>query len=197
MQKNKLLIVQKRFNKNINYFKSENLTIVDFSSQDFYLKVNVKNNINNIINVIAIIQSHNKNHHIEYSIINKQNKININVFFIVLNDAKINSTLLIKNTKASKNNEVDMKAHGLILDSKSKIDIKPIFNFLSNQINAKHSVKIGTININELDYLKSRGIKQTKAEFVLSQSKINSILKYIDQKQRNKIMMRINEIIGK
>ncbi len=197
MSKNKLLIIDNKFNETLNLFGNEKWTIVNFSSQDFSLKINVKNNVTNIINMIAIVQTNDTTYTIDYLVTDQQNKITINIFFIVLNQGKINSTIIIKNTSTSKNNNIDMRAYGLILDNESKIIIKPIFNFLSNQIDAKHSVKIGTININELNYLKTRGIKRSTAELILIQSKINNILKYVEEKQKNKIMIKINEIIGK
>lgn len=81
---------------------------------------------------------------------------------------------------------INIKINGINDGNKSIVIGVPKFLFKHNGIDAKHALSIGTINLNEINYLMSRGISYQKSKFLLSKIKILSIFNVLKDSDRIK-----------
>ena len=171
----------------INSNSNSNLTlnITNNSNLKFYNLDMIKENRCIIINVydnveldynLALINTGKNKCNVKVNILGNNSSVNIKVR--VLNTDKQSKIDIICdgniNIKTIDNEFVeDIK--GLILSS-DHIKISPNMDVSTNLVMANHLVTVGSFNIDELFYLKSRGLSELKAKKLLVESFIKNIL---------------------
>ena len=88
--------------------------------------------------------------------------------------------------------------NNIILHPTARVNSKPEINVFANDIQCAHGATIGSIDENQLFYLKSRAISTVTAYQLLLHAAIEELLDYItDNKIRNYINEQLNPIIQK
>ena len=125
----------------------------------------------------------------------KNNNIDLNSNSLLYENSNISFNVCAKN-KSEYENSINLKISALLNDDKSKFSTCPIFDFTTNSIDAKHSVNVGGLNKEELSYIMSRGINENIAKKILITSKIESVVQFLDKKQKQIVNSMISKITG-
>lgn len=114
----------------------------------------------------------------------------------VLNESNVHVELNVYSKLKNNKSKVNIEINGILDGNKSSISGCPQFFFNGNNIEAKHSLNIGAININELNYLYSKGINEKDAKYLLLSSKLFFILNKVDKKEMEIFKQKIINIWG-
>lgn len=99
--------------------------------------------------------------------------------------------------KGMKDSNSSENIKGVILDSSSRIDAKPILKIDYDDVHASHGCAIGTIDSNEIYYLMSRGLTKEDALKIICKSLINPIFREIkDEEFLNETKNILERTIG-
>jgi len=207
---NKILVVEDNIKIDngkylLDYKKESNIKIDgsvildNYSKNNYYLNIEVLNNINLILNKVNIIEDNlkinitlNNDSILEYNmyVINKGiNKVEINIEMLGNNNKAIIKLRVINKTSDSNldiicngkvkentiNNELLEDLKGLIVSTDS-IKISPNMEINTNEVIANHLVTIGSFNKDDLFYLKSKGLSEELARKILLKNFITSNL---------------------
>lgn len=173
-----------------------NFSIVDLNKSNqikFILQANYEN-VSASFNLLLIAKDKQKRIDIECNLESFNNDLKINVFCLAFDNSKIKVFIKAKNTNKKKN-DINIAINSVIFGDNSTFSACPIFDFNSNEINAKHSVKIGSLNDKEVNYLISRGISKENAKTMLLNGKIDAILKHLNSEDKMKIKNKIKTMI--
>ena len=121
------------------------------------------------------------------------NNFNINVNAIGFDDSKTFISINSYIGKHGNENYVNQIINGLLLSSNSKITGEPILKINNNNISAKHSLHIGSINYDELFYLQTKGLNERMAKKILINALIDNITINYNEQINEKIKQEINE----
>lgn len=89
------------------------------------------------------------------------------------NGARIAVKGLVKIEKQAQNTDSFLAMKILLLDKKSGATAEPELEIEANRVKASHSASVGKIDDEQLFYLKSRGIEETKAKNIIVNGFIN------------------------
>ena len=170
-------------NENISIKVDENLT------NNFLYLIDAKNDLNFDINLTLTNNSSLYLNIITFSY--NDSKVNINVntiskdddIHIVINNHNFgfdNSLInvAIKSTiiNNAKNNQVYQNILGFLMSESTTIKGQPILEIQTEQVIAKHSLKIGSLDKDEVFYLQTKGFSVNLAKKILIDSLIKKIL---------------------
>ncbi len=162
----------------LNYYNDnqESLNINTEQINDSYLIVNIASKVKQDIKV-----------NINSMITGNNNRLVINVRVIGLENNGVYN-VVAKVNENTQDNEVVEDLKGLIRDS--QITLIPILEIDTNEVDAAHYATVGSFNNEELFYLKSKGIEESKAKDLLQKNFINSLfsddfIKLIDERKEN------------
>lgn len=177
--------------------ENNNWCFVDLSTSDkIDIKLDITNDQSIKINWLTINnQDIDKKVNVHINLINDSNNVLFNSHTLLYGKSKVFFKVYVTN-ESNRNNKVNIKISSIINNDLAKFSACPIFDFSTNNIDAKHSVNIGGLNKDELCYLMSRGVDENLAKFLLIKSKINIVLDLLDDSKKNMLSKRINEIVG-
>lgn len=162
----------------LNYYNDnqESLNINTEQINDSYLIVNIASKVKQDIKV-----------NINSMITGNNNRLVINVRVIGLENNGVYN-VVAKVNENTQDNEVVEDLKSLIRDS--QITLIPILEIDTNEVDAAHYATVGSFNNEELFYLKSKGIEESKAKDLLQKNFINSLfsddfIKLIDERKEN------------
>lgn len=89
------------------------------------------------------------------------------------NGARIKVRGLVRIEKQAQNTDSFLSMKVLLLDKKSSAIAEPELEILANKIKASHSASVGKIDEEQLFYLKSRGISEKEAKYIIVKGFIN------------------------
>lgn len=211
-------------NSNLNYYKIQNkinnlnkIGYVQFyqsknsqlNTYIFTLSGNVvKNNINikldaencktNIYGLYII----NSDQHVDNQTVVdhiKPNSISREYYKGILDDQStgiFNGKIYVRND--AQNTNAFQSNKNIILSDKSNIKTKPQLEILANDVKCSHGATIGQIDKNQLFYLRSRGIDQSKAISMIVKAFIKEIIEKINIKSiKNILNITINDKLKK
>ncbi len=89
------------------------------------------------------------------------------------NGARIAVKGLVKIEKQAQNTDSFLAMKILLLDKKSGATAEPELEIEANRVKASHSASVGKIDDEQLFYLRSRGIEETKAKNIIVNGFIN------------------------
>ena len=89
------------------------------------------------------------------------------------NGARITVKGLVKIEKLAQNTDSFLAMKILLLDKKSGATAEPELEIEANRVKASHSASVGKIDDEQLFYLRSRGIEETKAKNIIVNGFIN------------------------
>ena len=194
--KNFVLLDKNDIIMNIETTIDSNFNVVDLSeSQKIEFNFDIPNNKKIKINWLSMSKNINKKINITITTNGKNNNIDLNSNSLLYENSNISFNVCAKN-KSEYENSINLKISALLNDDKSKFSACPIFDFTTNSINAKHSVNVGGLNKEELSYIMSRGINENIAKKILITSKIESVVQFLDKKQKQIVNSMISKITG-
>lgn len=177
---NELIILE---NKNIDIKCDKNISqdflyIIDGKNDiDLNLNLNSQKNSNVNINILSIANLDSK---INIKVITNSSyddsKIRINVYSYGFDKSKTNIFLSSSINSNAKNNDIIQNIFGLILSGESIISGQPILKIQTEQVIAKHSLKIGTLDKNELFYLNTKGFSEKNAKKIIIDTMLKRLL---------------------
>lgn len=168
-----LYIVDSKFNVNINLEinsrinSSTTINMLIFSTLDSLTNINITSNSSS-----------------DFS------QVSINAFCFGLDDSKTNLTVSSSVESNAKENKVFQNIFGLILSPTATINGQPILKIQTEQVIAKHSLKIGSLDSQELFYLQTKGFDIKQAKKII----INSMIKNLLNNEND--LIYINKIIN-
>lgn len=168
-----LYIVDSKFNVNINLEinsrinSSTTINMLIFSTLDSLTNINITSNSS-----------------ADFS------QVSINAFCFGLDDSKTNLTVSSSVESNAKENKVFQNIFGLILSPTATINGQPILKIQTEQVIAKHSLKIGSLDSQELFYLQTKGFDIKQAKKII----INSMIKNLLNNEND--LIYINKIIN-
>ena len=114
---------------------------------------------------------------IQIETINHQNYGNVTVKTIHLVQDEANLSILINSEVGSKTigNKVDQSIQGLLMSPLARINGDPVLKINSEDVIAKHSLKLGSIDLEETFYLMSKGMSKSEAEQTLIYARLNDL----------------------
>ena len=99
---------------------------------------------------------------LEHSIPNTSKRLNIRA--IVQNGANLHINALIHIHPQAKNADSFLDIRVLILDEKSRADVRPQLEIETNSVKASHAATVSPIDPDQLFYLQSRGLNYAQAQ---------------------------------
>lgn len=152
-----LIDAKNDLNFNINLTLTNNssiyLNIITFSYNDSKVNINV-NTISKDDNIHIVINNHNFGF--------DNSLINVAIKSTIINNAK--------------NNQVYQNILGFLMSESTTIKGQPILEIQTEQVIAKHSLKIGSLDKDEVFYLQTKGFSVNLAKKILIDSLIKKIL---------------------
>lgn len=145
------------------------LNIITFSYNDSKVNINV-NTISQDDNIHIVINNHNFGF--------DNSLINVAIKSTIINNAK--------------NNQVYQNILGFLMSESTTIKGQPILEIQTEQVIAKHSLKIGSLDKDEVFYLQTKGFSVNLAKKILIDSLIKKILCEFPE-----VTSLINDIIKK
>lgn len=145
------------------------LNIITFSYNDSKVNINV-NTISQDDNIHIVINNHNFGF--------DNSLINVAIKSTIINNAK--------------NNQVYQNILGFLMSESTTIKGQPILEIQTEQVIAKHSLKIGSLDKDEVFYLQTKGFSVNLAKKILIDSLIKKILYEFPE-----VTSLINDIIKK
>lgn len=188
--------IQKQIDDNQEY----NLFLIDFFLGDSTLNIDL--NLKNKCKVKIIISIINKNN------FNKNYFININhsgnnsiscceAYCIASGTSNSKINFLAKIDGKSVGNNCEQKIKGIMISKEAKVEGLPNLIIDTNNVNAKHALAIGKLNIDHLFYLMSKGINKQNAIQLLLLSYFDAVLSEIqDKTKKDQITNHILNQIG-
>lgn len=168
-----LIDAKNDLNFNINLTLTNNssiyLNIITFSYNDSKVNINV-NTISQDDNIYIVINNHNFGF--------DNSLINVAIKSTIINNAK--------------NNQVYQNILGFLMSESTTIKGQPILEIQTEQVIAKHSLKIGSLDKDEVFYLQTKGFSVNLAKKILIDSLIKKILCEFPE-----VTSLINDIIKK
>lgn len=197
-------------NNNFELIKTSKILNLNLSSkiieQNFCYVIEAIENLNLDINLSLINSSKININILVFSFFDSIAKININSISST-NDAKIkinvygfsfdNSKIIFRvssEVNRALDNVVIQNIFGLLMSNNSMITGEPILKINTEQIIAKHSLRIGSIDKEELFYLQSKGFSILSAKKILINSMIYNLLTNCND---NEFANNVNNIINR
>ena len=171
------------FNENISIKVNENLTnnflyLIDAKNDlNFDINLSLTNNSSLYLNIITFSYNDSKVN-INVNTISKDDNIHIVInnhnfgFDNSLINVAIKSTII----NNAKNNQVYQNILGFLMSESTTIKGQPILEIQTEQVIAKHSLKIGSLDKDEVFYLQTKGFSVNLAKKILIDSLIKKIL---------------------
>ncbi len=170
-------------NENISIKVDENLTnnflyLIDAKNDlNFDINLTLTNNSSLYLNIITFSYNDSKVN-INVNTISKDDNIHIVInnhnfgFDNSLINVAIKSTII----NNAKNNHVYQNILGFLMSESTTIKGQPILEIQTEQVIAKHSLKIGSLDKDEVFYLQTKGFSVNLAKKILIDSLIKKIL---------------------
>ena len=170
-------------NENISIKVDENLTnnflyLIDAKNDlNFDINLTLTNNSSLYLNIITFSYNDSKVN-INVNTISKDDNIHIVInnhnfgFDNSLINVAIKSTII----NNAKNNHVYQNIFGFLMSESTTIKGQPILEIQTEQVIAKHSLKIGSLDKDEIFYLQTKGFSVNLAKKILIDSLIKKIL---------------------
>ncbi|MCF0218071.1 MAG: SufD family Fe-S cluster assembly protein [Malacoplasma sp.] len=179
--------------------QDKNIFIIDILKEDVNMNIDVylKSDCNLFVVISSLNDRYQKNYNINVYHQGDNSNSNCQTFGINKNNSKSSFCLKGDIARTSRNNYCEQKIRGILLSDDAEIKGNPSLIIDTNNIKAKHALAIGRLNLSNLFYLQSKGIKKSDAIKLLLLSYFNVILYQIEDKNtQEKIMNRIFYEIG-
>lgn len=112
--------------------------------------------------------------------VSPNSKSNLLIRGIFLDKARFEYEGLIKIEKQAQKSRAYQKVQGLIFSTQCTIETRPYLEILANDVYCTHGATIGQLPDDQIHYLKTRGIKTSRAKKLLTQGFINDIFNTIE-----------------
>ncbi len=195
---NKFFLINDNTINTISVSKKNNLEHLYFiyPNNDLNINLNYELDKYSFVNINVVVINY-LNYQINLNINslsnNSFNNFNIHVNAIGFDDSKTFISINSYIGKHGNENYVNQIINGLLLSSNSKITGEPILKINNNNISAKHSLHIGSINYDELFYLQTKGLNERMAKKILINALIDNITINYNEQINEKIKQEINE----
>ncbi|MDA2921990.1 SufD family Fe-S cluster assembly protein [Patescibacteria group bacterium AH-259-L07] len=139
-------------------------------------------NIN--VHILGLYFGHNTDHFSLKTIqrhISPNSKSNLLIRGIFFDRARFEYEGLIKIEKQAQKSRAYQKVQGLIFSPQCTIETKPYLEILANDVFCTHGATTGQLPDDQIHYLKTRGIKTSRAKKLLTQGFINDIFNKIEE----------------
>jgi Fe-S cluster assembly protein SufD len=157
-------------------FKRLDFFIIDVGNINTELKLKVKTNSYQTINVYIYFVASHKNKHLSVTIDGQSNSTtNVNIKNFANDNGNIKIDLIANAIKGSTNIVTNQIIDGVIFDDSANIKVIPSLIVDTNAIKATHAVNIGNINPEQLFYLMSRRVSKTQATHIIIQSMLSDL----------------------
>ncbi|MGL4950674.1 MAG: SufD family Fe-S cluster assembly protein [Mycoplasma sp.] len=178
--------------------EDSSFNLLEYSNQDqtISLTFNIHDNVNVMIKFSSINKSNVKSFEFNFNL-NGEN-INCEAMLNCLALENSSTTILANGIGTNKNSSgyINIKINGILEGDRSDIIGIPKYILTNNKIDAHHSLLIGSLNEEEVFYLKSRGIDDKQAKYMLLTSKIFDCLNSLSEQEQIKYKNSILEIWG-
>lgn len=94
-----------------------------------------------------------------------------------------------------KQNKVNQQILGLILSPKARITGQPNLKIDTDEILAKHSLNIGSLNKEELFYLQTKGISKNEAQRLIISGLVNEVLNSLEEVEQKQYLQLIEQVM--
>lgn len=189
-----------KLNLTLENNETKNLYFIDVLDMDVDFNLTINLNKNNLVNCIfgsLNIKKYKKNINIYMNHNSDASYSYCEVFSINSGHSNTNIDLSAKIENKSLNNNCIQIIKGILLSDDCKIKGKPNLFIDSNNIKAKHSLAIGSLNKNHLFYLISKGINQENARKLIIMGFFNTLINKIDDSESEKKESLYNAIYKK
>ncbi|MGL4951642.1 MAG: SufD family Fe-S cluster assembly protein [Mycoplasma sp.] len=195
MQNNFFLINESR---EFEIKENQIISMLELSNSDLELELifNIYSNVNLEVNFSSINLNHKKNINFKFNLLGENIKCISQSNCLALNKSTTELHIDGIGFDQTLKGAVSININGIIDSSTSTIIGVPKFIFVNNEVDAHHSLVIGSINEEELFYLMSRGINQKDAKYLLSTSKLFDCLKTLEENDKNIYKEKILEMWG-
>lgn len=198
-QKNKVIFVEQDLKlKNVVVKDNQELVyiLIPINKLDFYLDVNVIQSSKLVINFIVLAEGTKTiDCKINTNISTNDASVIVKSLLFANDKSKINIEINSFVEKYTTNNVVDQSIIGTLLSSFAKISGNPNLKIHALDVKAKHSLKIGSLDKEELFYLMSKGFSLIETKKIIVDSYLNEFLSSLDLEQKkyylNLIMNKI------
>lgn len=112
-----------------------------------------------------------------------------------LKESKSHLTISSKVDRLTKHNKVDQTIKGIIISEKSKISGEPVLIINTEDIYAKHALNIGTLNLEELFYLQTKGISTSKAKQMILNGLVEKVFESLDENTKSSYFEHISNLM--
>ncbi len=175
----KFITDSEEININIDSNKSYNFLYIIDGQKDINYNINLNlSDQSKVLFNILTFSSNNSVININFVSTSFCNNINIEInnycfgFENSITNIKLKSSVL----NNAKNNFISQNIIGYLMSSDSTIKGEPILEIQTENVIAKHTLKIGAIDNNELFYLQTKGFSKIEAKKLLIQCFLNKIL---------------------
>lgn len=180
---------EKNNNIVIDLSKGSNLTLYQVSilSKDMQMDIHLKENSDLALNILIINNGKNT---ITINIDSLENNSKAKIKLRAINKTRASNLNVICNGTIGENtidNELLEDLKGLILHD-DMIKISPNMSVLTNEVMANHLVTIGPINEEDLFYLRSKGLSEKQAKYLMTEAFMKNIL---SSELKEKIKMEV------
>jgi len=167
LNKNDVLINESGVIRNGNL----DIKYIDLNNHD--LKHNCQINVykDSTLNINSIYLGI-KNKYIDFDLINKESNSHIDITnnVVVLDNADFKMNVIGTIVKGAKRSTCFQKSHCLTVDDPKQAKVLPVLNIDENDVEASHSLSIGTIDDEVLFYMNSRGLNKKQALSLMIES---------------------------
>ena len=127
---------------------------------------------NCITNIQNIVRGSNIKLEIDQKVVQNgtQQKVEHKTKFILDNNSDLKVCHFGQSCVESADCIIDQKIKGVILDSDSKVEMRPVLEIDSDSSTSNHGASVGGFDHNEIFYLQSRGLNPTQTQKILVDS---------------------------
>ena len=110
-------------------------------------------------------------------------------------DFEFNGTIRIEKNARLAN--AYQRNDNLLLANTASCKSRPVLEILTDNISCTHGATTGSINEEQLFYLKTRGLSEKSAKKILTMAFVNDFISNLpDRKPRDKIVNKLNQLYG-
>lgn len=177
----KFIDITKRKRTKITLTKPDTYVLFFYNFSGKIMIEIVHKNIN--VHIFGLYFGHNTDHFslkITQRHISPNSKSNLLIRGIFFDRARFEYEGLIKIEKQAQKSRAYQKVQGLIFSPQCSIETKPYLEILANDVYCAHGATTGQLPDDQIHYLKTRGIKTSRAKKLLTQGFINDIFNKIE-----------------
>lgn len=186
-------IITLKDNTNLTFDGSEDIILLGFNAKDSNIVLNIHDG--DEVNVYGLFILNNKDSislKTQSNHLSKNSKSRVHIKAVLGGEAILNYEGMINIEEHSVSSDAYLQNENLILSDECTVNSSPQLEIKNNLVKASHGVATSTVNVDQLEYLMSRGINEKDATILIVNGFVEEIASMLPEEMYEQIQKRLS-----